>query len=301
MLELLLLLPLLGADESATVSAPPTPALLERVCVVGASVSDGFGLNVELGLRLDFGDVLEAAFAQPGEVDTFATMWFFRDPLGTGQEQQASALELEPTLVVAVDYLFWFGYGYLSEERRGERLEQGLALLDSFDCPLLVGDLPDMRRAAEEGTSPLGVPLIYPGQVPEPQTLAAMNARITAWAAERERVAIVPLSEFVARMNDDQGMEVRGNRVAPGEADRFMQEDLLHPNLDGTLLLAAIALDRIVGRGVLADDAVHWQGAAIRARIEELHAAELEKIRERERRREERRKAREERRQEEGR
>ncbi len=290
-----------GADGGPDAGAAAArPALLERVCVVGASVSDGFGLSADLGVRLQFGDVLAAALAGVDEVDTFASTWFFRDPLGTGREQQERALEREPTLLVAVDYLFWFGYGYQPEDQRAARLERGLELLDAFACPILVGDFPDMSRAALEGTSPLGMPLIAPGQVPAEETLVALNERVAAWAAERERVHVVPLARFVAALDAGQALDVRGNEVPAGEAGALLQEDLLHPTLDGALLLAAIALDPLAKSGGLGADGVVWERAAMRARLEELHAEELERVRERERRREERRRAREERRGETG-
>ena len=55
---------------------------------------------------------------------------------------------LRVSLIVAIDFLFWFGYGAGKDaEGRMASLEQGLDLLEGLMGPILLGDLPDVRHA----------------------------------------------------------------------------------------------------------------------------------------------------------
>lgn len=219
----------------ATESREPG-ALARRVAVIGASVSNGFGSGlplaaaIEAAIEVEHADVLDA---------TSAT--FFANPEGAAEAQVDACLERDATLVVGVDVLFWFAHGLpVSPEEELERrlasLELGLALLDRLDCPLAIGDIPDMTGADER--------LLIPKLIPSPDVRAALNERIAEWAASRPHVLLLPTSEWVETMRagewryvTDDGTE---RTVSVTEA---MLPDGLHPRPMGVLLLTDRAID----------------------------------------------------------
>ncbi len=298
----LLLLPLL----LFVAFAPPQEssaacALTRRVAVIGASVSAGFGLENELKAEAAFGDVLDCALVGERDACTdLGEIFFFRDPWGRGPEQVEQALAIDPTLVVGIDFLFWFAYGSYMQgaQRRLAELERGLALLERFDCPLLIGDLPDMRIALE-GEGPFGGPLITERMIPTPEELETLNARIREWAGERGDVSVVPLAEFLRRANAGEKFSLRDNEWGEGSLRSLLQKDLLHPKAGGVIVLIVIALDRLeLDREDFSGEHALWTARSIHERLLDATAAEREKTLEVERRRAERARRREERRKE---
>ena len=120
--------PIGAADSTAKTRAEPVFA---RMAVLGASVSAGFGLEIETGAPTSLADVLDAAAtAEHDPVLNGADLLFFVIPEEVAAKSVAKALEARATLVVAVDFLFWFGYGEVAnEEERSKRLAAGLAFL----------------------------------------------------------------------------------------------------------------------------------------------------------------------------
>ena len=93
------------------------PSLFERVAVIGASASAGFGLEVRLG------GVVEAALGERVvEVLDAGDSFFFTSPVSRGQAAVDKALAFEPTLVPAPDFPFWFAYGARPDGARGAPL-----------------------------------------------------------------------------------------------------------------------------------------------------------------------------------
>lgn len=232
------LLPGLLVPSAAATVAPTGEPPLARIAVLGASVSAGFGLPTDpTGWRPDLATFLDAALTARHEpVMGIASDWMFLDPPGSLREQVAAAERREPTLVVALDALFWFAYGHVSnEERRLQRLDDGLELLDGLAVPLLIGDLPDMS-AATRG------PMLTEAMVPSPESLRLLNARISAWAAAREHTAVVPMAAFVARLTDGGAVEAMGRRWAGEDLVGLMQDDGLHPSASGMAALTAVCL-----------------------------------------------------------
>ena len=117
----------------AITKAVSVPAL-ERVAVLGASVSDGFGLDQELGVRTVLADVIEATLKTGYDpVLSKASGFFFMDPVKSSREEVEAAQAKNATLIVGLDYLFWFGYGRVAAEQdRPARFEKGLALLETL-------------------------------------------------------------------------------------------------------------------------------------------------------------------------
>jgi len=255
-----LLLPCPAPPQEAP--APPPP-VWERVVVVGASAAAGFGTAREAGgtdvplgrflepmLRRDHEEVLD-----PGDA------LFFLNPRGKGRSQVELAREEEPTLLVAVDFLFWFTYGLPPGDRdpmewRLELLEEGLELLGDFSCPVLVAEVPDMRRAI--GT------MLLAEQVPAPAELARLNRRIREWAAGHPEVVLVPLAAELERLREqDVGRRERGEPP-------LLQWDHLHPTLPGLARLAALCLESLrESRPGLPAAAFALDAAATLARVRE--------------------------------
>ncbi|MEC7583842.1 MAG: hypothetical protein VYE77_05955, partial [Planctomycetota bacterium] len=204
--------------------------------IIGASLSAGFvdgpltggdSNNRTVPLQAVVRGWLRDADAET-KVRSAADLMMFRDPKKKGPQQIERSLAREPDLVLALDFLFWYAYGHMwledgtEEEARLARLEQGLADLARFECPLILGDLPDMKGAARR--------MIRASQIPSPETLEKLNARIAAWAAERPNVVLFPVRREVSVMKE-KGIEL------PLEGGKFqsppgsmLQGDRLHPN-----------------------------------------------------------------------
>jgi len=223
--------PLAAQDESV---AP------ERIHIIGASVSGGFMDGPMFGAKEKGESVSLHRMLKrwcDGEVKVTThppmEMWMlFRDPVKTGGKEIAVAKRRKPDAVVAIDFPFWFAYGYVrgdQAEARARRFEQGLALLDELKMPIVVGDLPDMTGAAQR--------MLNPRQIPSKQTLKLLNARLAEWVKQRENVQLVRLSGLVKELKVD-GVELP---LAAGklrtEPAALLQEDKLHATRLGMAML----------------------------------------------------------------
>jgi len=275
--------------------APSRPAeevpLLDRVVLIGASVTAGFGLPDELDAKATLATFLDAAITAPHPAcESFGSSVLFLKPIEEGEKQLEKALAAKPTLVVAVDFPFWFGCGvWRGADGRLRALEQGLKLLERIEAPLLVGDFPDMS-AALEGTSKLTQgPMVRPSQIPSDEEREKLNARLREWVASRENVHLFELSRFVASLHDEAPLELRGTVIDAEAKKTMLQPCLLHPTVKGTCVLALGLLDELVELGLVPDGAVDWNLAGIEKGVWKATEAERQHRAERERRREERR------------
>src|SRR5262245_51148811 len=160
-LALLVPLFLLAPRQDGQAKPAHAPNLVERVVVIGASMSAGFGT------AHPFADALDASLRAPHrQVATFASELFFTEPLVRGRQEIAAAQDAEATLVVGIDFLFWFGYGAQDadgraidrEAQRLELLEKGLGYLSELDCPLVLADFPDMTASLGKMLAPEQMP-----------------------------------------------------------------------------------------------------------------------------------------------
>lgn len=296
------LLVLLAAASQDPAPAPPAtpetpPGVLERVAFVGASLTDGFGLSTELDAPMKLAQLFALALPESEElhVHDLGDSSFFSDPLGVGRRAQERAQELEPTLVVAADFLFWYAYGYQNGcDPRAARLQEGLDRLAAFECPVVVGDLPNMS-AALKGTSPMtgGRPLLAREQIPSARCLAVLNARVRAWADERPNVHVFPLSRFAAAVHEEGVLELRGNRYDEARKATLLQEDLLHPTTRGAVAAVLSVLDTLAAAGVVDAEAVRWDAEALERAVWDATAEKREEKARRAAKREERRRRRE--------
>lgn len=206
--------------------------------IVGASVSAGFVDTVLAGGSADNETVPLLRVVRPWleELDAVvasrADLAMFLDPLARGKRQVEQSLRAQPSLVVGIDFLFWFGYGSvprkLVEELGTEpaariaTLESGLALLERITCPLVVGDFPDMSGASQR--------MLRPAQIPDATTRDKLNERVRQWAGSRPNVRVVGLAPMVAQMKlVGVELELAGGvlKVPPGG---LLQGDRLHVN-----------------------------------------------------------------------
>ncbi|HEY4055157.1 MAG TPA: hypothetical protein VGM39_01070 [Kofleriaceae bacterium] len=210
--------------EPATVEPPRTgPAFdASRIVIVGASVSAGFG-------GLSFGDAFKTAVKPTSTVESVASSFLFRNPVGDSTKQLDRAVELHATAVIAIDYLFWDIYGSTDTSWRDAALASALANLErarTAGALIVVGDIPHVVTAAEW--------MLAKSQIPDEQTLAKYNAQIAEWAT-RDHVLFVPFASWAAPLATNETIELSpGEKV---EAKMLVSSDGLHTNPLGTWYL----------------------------------------------------------------
>lgn len=253
-------LPLAFQAPVAEAPAPVHP--LHQVVVLGASVTMGMDLGT------DVADVLEETILREHDpVLADHDFRFFLRPLEIATEQVEFALGADASLVVGVDFLFWFGYGDLGVEpehatdARLALLERGLALLDRIAAPLVVGDFPDMSEAIGK--------MLRREQVPDAAALERLNARLAAWARERGDVIVLPLSRVIADMRSDRPLTIGRQDWPAGSSDLLLQPDRLHPTLEGLAAVTHLVAERLVAGGVVSEDDVDLDLARVLDRLGE--------------------------------
>jgi hypothetical protein len=241
----LLILLVLPALFAANLRAAESP--WRRVVVIGASASSGFVLSEPLGggetTRCKLNYYLDAAIAAPhAPVKNLATPLLFMNPEALAPLQVEAATNARPTLVIGVDFLFWFCYGDADDDAaRARRFEHGLKLLDQIHCPLVVGDIPDASCATNTG-------IIGSRQVPSEAARRAANLRLKKWAAAHPQVVVVPLADFMRATMANAAVKLHGQTVPAGKTRALLQADQLHPNPHGAAVLALRILDALVSR-----------------------------------------------------
>jgi len=223
----LLLAPaVLGQESRAGAEKIKDP--LARIGVAGASVSSGFSLQISLA------DALDKAVKAPHRIVNTSTSLFFTAPERFGEEA-VDLLETEKvTAVIGLDFFFWYSYGVLSPEQRFALLKKGCTLMERLKCPVIIGDIPDMRDAAG------GMLLLE--QVPSKEELRALNKQLRTWAEGRDNVHLIPLSAWIDSLKNEKPIIVggKGRTFKKGE---LLQADQLHVNEKGLALLVVKTLE----------------------------------------------------------
>jgi hypothetical protein len=268
----------IGVDPAPATSSPTTLTAehtLSRVAFIGASVSAGFGNARELkvGRSVPLGEFFKGMLAsglEGSDIHDFGSSQFFTAPIKSGQRQVEQALEQRPTLVVGIDYLFWYAFGYprRSNPRRFEGLQMGLKRLEDIPCQLIIGDLPNVDHALL-GKSPLrgGGAILQKGQLPSEAERVRMNKVIYEWAAQRKQVQVFPLADLMQRMVAGEKMELQGNEWKVESLDQILQEDLLHPRTRGMVWVALYVAESTLQLPGVDKRAFEWSEASIRERL----------------------------------
>jgi hypothetical protein len=238
--------PVLAANRPAPGLSVSTNFSFQRVALIGASVTHGFTASEPFGgtntARYDLSRYLDAALQVPhGPISNLGNALFFMNPDSSAEQQIARALECEPTLMVGIDFLFWFCYGKgYDEPGRLQHFDKGLELLDTIPCPLIIGDIPD-ASAAVNG-------MLSADEIPSAPLLAAANRRLKEWAAKRPGAVVVPLTKFMASVLADRALAIHGLVVPAGQTRALIQDDKLHPSERGCAMLALEILDSLQSR-----------------------------------------------------
>ena len=274
---LLLLTLLVAAGDAGTA---PT----RRIAIIGASVSDGFGVRLRAaapkadGTRpsvgVDLAALLRAAASDPEgvSVSSHATSRFFLSPETVAKGSVRKVLLEKPTLVLAIDWLFWSSYGSRRADGepvrncddRAERLERALAALQPLvdtGVPIVLGDLPDMHCSIDGG-------MLTEAMVPDAECLIRLNARIRAWTTERPTVALLDLGEVVRRTLAKEPIRACNRDWCEADLGPLMQKDRLHPTLNGSMAVVAAALQAADSKtDGAASKAFDLDPAKVRARL----------------------------------
>ena len=219
----------------------PAQEAPKHIHVVGASVSGGFEDGPMFGAKRP-GDSVSMLYMlkkwSDGEVKVTShpklEMWYmFNDPIKTGKKEIELAKKKKADMLVAVDFLFWFGYGYVSgntQKARLARLETGLGYLEELNVPIVIGDFPNMKGAK--------LRMLRPRQIPTEATLELLNARLARFAADNKNVSIVSMAKLVKALRDDGvALPLKGGVVKTGPG-ALLQEDQLHVTRLGMALVA---------------------------------------------------------------
>lgn len=230
----------LWAQEEQTGSTPDPPRIYERIVVMGASASAGYNTSREVDVSLPLGRFLDLAIqiTQQTPLD-LGDEKFFLNPDFYGKNQTAKALDAKPSLVVALDFLFWYAYGRKeAETQRLEDLEIGLKHLERFSCPILISRFPDMSPA-------IGY-MLSRAQVPKSKSLADLNHRLERWAQEHPNVHFVPMVHFLDRIRSGSAVDTEFGRWEENSAEHILQADHLHPTVEGMAALACLCLHTVM-------------------------------------------------------
>lgn len=245
----------LRAQDALNLPAGSNP--WKRIVMIGASVSAGFIESEPFGgtntLQYRLSRYLDAALIAPHEpTRNLATAMFFYKPERHGKYQLEQAIAADPTLVVGIDFLFWFCYGEgATDAERLDRFEKGLKLLEPLKCPLIVGDLPDASAAVNR--------MLRPDQMPALNVLATANERLKEWAEKHPNVVVVPLSTFLRSVLTNSEVNLRNVTLPRGETRSLIQSDRLHPSPRGCAVIALALLDAFQSiRPAQTADEIRW-------------------------------------------
>ena len=173
-LAVLLLVFRVAPGVAADAGNASTNRLWQKIVLVGASASAGFTVSEPLGgtntARLRLSRYVDSAVIVPhAPALNLANALFFFQPESAGREQMSRAFQEQPSLVLGVDFLFWFCYGKgTNDAERLRRFEVGLKLLEPVTCPLVLGDIPDASAAVNK--------MLRPDQIPSATGLFGENA-----------------------------------------------------------------------------------------------------------------------------
>ena len=266
--KILFVLTIIIATNLGGCSSPKAQISLERVAVTGASVTAGWGLKTP-PIKGDFGGypinlkhIIDAMILTPHEeVAYFGEPMFFADPVVHGKELIERITAYDPTLIIAVDYLFWFAYGDVGlsgEEFRIKKFQEGLSILGNIQIPLIIGGIPDMQKAIGR--------VLSASQVPSFESIQTMNTMLYAWATLHPNVTVVDIHSLFMALLDDVSIATYSYTWPAGSQEKLLQKDMLHTTFEGTVALSLAVADLIGLEGLESNPKVLMKNAAAIAR-----------------------------------
>lgn len=243
---------------------------LERVAVTGASVTAGWGLQTP-PIKGDFGGypinlkhIVDAMILAPHEeVAYFGEQKFFTRPVVYGSKLIDEITEYDPTLIVAVDYLFWFAYGnvgFAGEKYRINKFKEGLSILENIQSHLIIGNIPDVRKAIGK--------VLSASQVPAVETIQKMNNMLRSWALLHPKVKVLNVYELYKDLLDDATLTTSSYTWPAGSQEKLLQKDMLHTTFEGTVAASLVVADVIGLEGLETNPKILMLRAATIARQE---------------------------------
>jgi hypothetical protein len=268
------------ASGAGAVGKPAVAADLKpRAILIGASVTAGFACGPQLASNTQGGSAREVSERFLGielteeeflrrakgialrsvlttsyraakvRLYEFANMAMFMNPRKIGREQVEVALKRKASLVIGIDFLFWFVNGRRSriwdpetqkldvaamQAAEAQKLQYGLDLIEKRLLPMgitvVIGDIPDM-----EGCDPRICP---PWMIAPRRASERANQRIRAFAQAHERVLLYPLARRAKEMRSDRFAIQLGDDERLGTVAGLLQVDLLHTTTLGSAVLA---------------------------------------------------------------
>jgi hypothetical protein len=283
--SLLSVLPTFAAlPEDPAQAAPPRPEalLFSRAVVVGHDISGGTGLEKELGAPGTLADIVQASLLFEPKVAVECRPFAETSVAGT---QIKAAIDANATLVIALDYLIPYVYGAPADDAvRAQKVAAALKALEPLHCPIVLGDVPDLRYVLG-----LEKPSLAEGQVPSPAGLKAINESVVAWAqARKDLVVVAPVSMVFAHVEKNEAFTVRKNLWPQAWLPDLLQSDRVHTRLHGTIALWLAGLDVLcTARQDLDPKAFDWNALSIYKKVyaakskqrEEAHQKAVAKLR----------------------
>ncbi|MDB4296155.1 hypothetical protein N9940_01010 [bacterium] len=253
----LLIAPLLHAKDN----------LWTRPVLVGASLSACFHHSEFSNLfkapkseALSLDRYLGRAIVAPhGEIKNFGTKLVFLSGDPTLKKNVERAIEKKPTVVFAIDYLFWYVYGDPKKRGKGmdelsdeEFLARGLSHLEAFKCPVILGDIPD-------GEKSVGL-ILSEKEYPGADAIQKANLQIDEWLKRQPQVVRLPLAAFLSQAVENQEITIAGEVTPAGKSQgRFLQQDLLHPTQDGAAAIILKSLEELRKMNPFPNEEINWK------------------------------------------
>ena len=217
--------------------------LFERPYIIGASVSDGYEHTERFGgprsdaLALDI--YLKKIIKSPQlKCTNLGKRFCFIHPLGISHQQVSVALKNKPSVVIAVDQLFWQLYGnFSSSEQRLKTFQAALKKLDPITCPLVIGNIPDASHSLGK--------MLAASQIPDIETIDTANKILNAWVKKRTNTAIIDLAAFMKCSVSNQEIKLKHITYPAGTTKKFLQTDMLHPTAAGAMALSYAVIESL--------------------------------------------------------
>ena len=252
-----------GAGAAVTAGIPFDTIPTEALARAQSSARDGSSVSVDAAVA--FSAVVRARHVVPLSLGNGGV---FIDPDAALREQVDAAAAWNPSVIIAVDWLFWPVHQAISldiptEQRAARRLasvDAALADLDQFHCPIVIGDVPQMTRAHGG--------LLRAENDPSSEVRAAANQRLTAWASARKNRFVLAVSQLADAVNAAEPFEVAGFAYARGESLRLVQRDGLHATPEGLVVLMAAAVECLCAHGLVDEEECRHEIADIALEME---------------------------------